>query len=277
MFRMMLAQVFGCRTYTKYFNAAKPHDRNPDIRKPTGQTPLPGPWEESYGPMSQDQETYLVKTHDGPEDEGKAIYIVRNGFAAIRSYKSYLADYEGEYGGDYSLEQIILGQPQFRSWGWNLDAWNPLDRPNTLLLKYEDLVERPDEQFPKVAAFIGLTQQAAWVNEFDKLHEKNPKMFRQGHGGDPRKDFTEAQQQLFWAVHGDWMLKLGYCTEIPAGSNRVLREVVAARPQPPPAVAAPAAATNGNGHAEIEAKYKHLKKHWWTKLGRKVGALTTSK
>lgn len=266
MFRMMLNKVFGCKTYTKYFSVTQPHNRNEDIRKPTGQTPLPGPWAECYRPFSESSETHLVKTHDGPNDDAKAIYVVRNGFASIRSYKSYLRDFNSQ---DYSLEQIILGQPQFRSWGWHLDAWNPLERPNTLLLKYEDLVERPDEEIQRVIEFTGFTKQAEWVNEFDKFHASNPKMFRQGHGGDPQGDFTEAEQQLFWAVHGDWMLELGYCAEVPSPgvTHRTLRQVVSDRMQAqPPAVVAT------NGH-DTDGDYKRLKKHWWTKLGRKVGAV----
>src|SRR6185436_16624241 len=129
---------------------------------------------------------------------------------------------------EYSLEQIILGEPQFRSWGWHLDAWNPLERSNTLLLKYEDLVERPEEQIQRVVDFTGFKKQDEWVNEFDKLHASNPKMFRQGHGGDPCADFSEAEQQLFWAMHGDWMLKLGYCAELPAAAttHRTLRQKI---------------------------------------------------
>jgi len=267
MFRMMLNKVFGSKTYTKYFSVSQLHGRNEDIRKPTGQTPLPGPWAECYEPFSRDAETYLVKTHDGAEDNAKAIYVVRNGFAATRSFKSYLRDFNGL---EYSLEQIILGEPQFRSWGWHLDAWNPLERPNTLLLKYEDLVERPEEQIERVVDFTGLKRQGEWVNEFDKLHASNPKMFRQGHGGDPRADFSEAEQQLFWAMHGDWMLELGYCTEVPgvATTHRTLRQKISDRLQVQPPTSYQA---NGNGAGEM---YAHLRKHWWTKLGRKVGALS---
>ena len=58
MFRMMLNKVFGSKTYTKYFFATQPHNRNEDIRKPTGQTPLPGPWAECYEPFTRDGQVY---------------------------------------------------------------------------------------------------------------------------------------------------------------------------------------------------------------------------
>jgi hypothetical protein len=267
MFRMMLRSVFDCKTYKKTYKPA-PNGKD-DIREATGQTPLPAPWTECRQLFIRDSETHLVKTHDAPEDSLQAIYIVRNGFASIRSYKSYLRDFHGL---EYSLEQIILGEPQFRSWGWHLDAWNPIERPNTLLLKYEDLVERPEEQIERIADFTGFIRQGKWVNEFDQFHARNPKLFRQGHGGDPSADFSEAEQQLFWALHGDWMLKLGYCTELPAAAitHRALRQKISDHLQNP----VPTQPTNGHANDE---KYRRLRKHWWTKLGRKVGALSKKK
>lgn len=184
MFRSMLRNVFKQESYTKYFSAAEPIG------------PLPGSWTDCYPVLASDPETtYFIKTHDGPEDSARAIYIVRHGLAAIRSYKHFFADFKGW---NYSLEEIILGETFFCSWGWHLDAWNPLERPNTLLLRYEGLVERPEEQLQRVAAFIGLARQAGWVNEFDKLHAGNPKLFRQGPGVPPEAGFTDAQQELFW-------------------------------------------------------------------------------
>lgn len=255
MFRMMLESVFGCKTYTKYFSPNQVQDPN----KPT-ERPLPGSWPECYGPMSREPDTtYFVKTHDGPEDNGMAIYIVRNGLAAIRSYQCYLRDFRGW---NYSLEKIILGETRFRSWGWHLDAWNPLQRPNTLLLRYEDLVQHPDEQLDQVAAFIALRRQAAWVNEFDKWHAAKPKMFRAGPAVPPEAGITQEQQELFGMIHGDWMSKLGY-GQARLANQRKLRAVLSERWQ-----TLNTAPTNGNG------QYRRLKKHWWVKLGRKTGLLS---
>src|SRR5688572_23760025 len=101
MLRMMLNQVFGCDTYTKYFSRP---GRNSG-KNLTGVKPLPGPWPECISTMAADEKTYFVKTHDRPEDDSRAIYIVRNGFAVVRSYQCYLRDFNNL---THSFEQIIL-------------------------------------------------------------------------------------------------------------------------------------------------------------------------
>jgi hypothetical protein len=208
MFRMMLHQVFGSATYSKYYSPEKFQQRKEVIPGSTGARPLPGAWRSVYQSMAREPDcVYLVKTHDPPEDGQRAIYIVRNGLAAIRSYKHYLYDVNNL---EYSLEQVIAGHPRFGSWGCHLDAWNPVKRPNTLLLKYEDLVERPDDQLQLVSDFIGVQRKAKWMNKFDDLHAGNPKMFRQGANASPGRGFSQSQQELLYAFHGDWMARFGY-------------------------------------------------------------------
>ena len=217
MLRTMLHHVFGCKTYSKYWRDQVPGK--------TGAMPLPARWPEPYEQFSKARETYLVKTHDGPEDGAKAIYVVRNGLAAIRSYKHYLRDFGNR---EYSLEQIILGEARFGSWGQHLDLWNPLERADPLVLKYEDLVAHPDEQLQRVSKFTGLTKQAEWVNNFDELHAAHSQMYRQGPKAPPEEGFTEEQQQLFWALHSDWMAAFRYPQPGFAG-QRALRTALANR------------------------------------------------
>ncbi len=255
MLRMMLHQVFGGKTYTKYHSPSDPVSPDGTVRAATGKAPLPGPWEECYGPMSRDAALHFVKTHDGPEDEAKAIYLVRNGFAATRSYKSYLMDFGGQ---DFSLEQITLGEPQFGSWGGHLDEWDPLMRPNTLMLKYEDLVERPEQQIEKLSRFCGLAPKQDWVNEFEKFQALEPKMFRKGHVADPSAEFNEDQKQLFWAIHGDWMQTFEYRKDLPPAdeSCAILRRTVSQRLRSLQSELAANKTSTGSEN-----------KSWWGKLG----------
>ena len=205
MFRMMLHQVFGCTTYAKHYSEQRARNRT---RTDPGARPLPGPWPEVYASMRDDRNcVYMVKTHDAPEDDQPAIYVVRNGMAATRSYRHYLRDFNGL---EFTLDQVILGMPLFGSWGGHLDRWNPLERPNTLLLKYEDLVAKPDKEFDRVAEFIRMPRQGEWKNNFQALQAVDPKMYRQGPGVSPDKEFSETQRQLFWALHADWMARFGY-------------------------------------------------------------------
>jgi hypothetical protein len=182
--------------------------------------------------MSRDpQVTYFVKTHEAPPDSQPAIYIVRNGLAAVRSYKHYLSDVNRL---EYSLDQVVLGQPLFGSWGSHLDAWNPLNRPRTLVLKYEDLIHSPDRELDRVQSFLRLPRLRKWTNNFDKLHAANPRMFRQGPGVAAGYGFTEPQLQLFSALHGDWMSRLGYARPV-FMTPRELRKLFSPRPCEAPA------------------------------------------
>lgn len=255
LFRLMFQTVFRRQTYTKY----SPTDIARAVNNPADCGPLHGSWSECYGPMSRDPDaTYFVKTHEAPEDDGKAIYIVRNGLAAIRSYQHYLLDFNGR---DYSLEQIILGEARFRSWGWHLDAWNPLNRPETLLLRYEDLVQSPEEQLERIATFAGLSRRDAWVNEFAKWHTQNPKLFRAGPAVAAEAGYTEEQLQLFWTLHGDWMGKLDYGPPIPAAQHK-LRAALSERFH-----------DLDTARAKRTPEYERFRKHWWVKLGKRTGLL----
>jgi len=96
------------------------------------------------------------------------------------------------------------------------------------VLKYEDLVVHPDEQLQRVSKFTGLTQEAKWVNNFDELHAAHSQMYRQGPKAPPEEGFTEEQQQLFWALHSDWMAAFRYPQPSFAG-QRALRTALANR------------------------------------------------
>jgi sulfotransferase family protein len=239
--RLIFKEVFGSKTYGKGYRA--PGEHIPALHDLTGTAQLDGPWPEAYPRMTASRELCLVKTHDPPEDNAKTVYVARNGLAAVISYQHYLHDLQQR---TFSLEDIILGKPRFGSWGYHLDLWQPFDRPNTLFLKYEDLVERPDEQIDKVSEFCGLRPQKTWTNEFDKLHALHPAFFRKGQTGDASADFSEAQRDLFWSLHGDWMQRLGYAAEFDAWKalpqlRRALRDHTHTRPAEQMAADAPEA------------------------------------
>lgn len=214
--RLMLNQVFGCKTCgkRKHYRRPAPGERPTGLNELTGAIPLEGAWPEVYVQMTASDELFLVKTHESPDDDAKAVYIARNGFATLTSYHHYLRDLQQK---SFSLEDIILGKPRFGSWGYHLDVWQPFERPNTLLLTYEDLMQKPEEQIEKLSEFCGLRQQNAWVNEFDKLHALNPGFFRKAEMGDASAEFSEAERALFWSLHGDWMRRLGYAKHCDRG------------------------------------------------------------
>jgi len=52
------------------------------------------------------------------------------------------------------MSNIIEGKHKFGKWCDHLESWNPLERPNTLLLKYEDILENLDSILIKLRDFL---------------------------------------------------------------------------------------------------------------------------
>lgn len=157
--------------------------------------------------MRQSDRLFFVKTHDYPEDNSKAIYILRDGRASIVSFRHYLKDFTNR---EYSLTELIWDFVHYGSWGSHLDVWNPLNRPNTLLIKYEQLLTDPDEGIKKISDFLGLKPIRPWKNDFDYFHEINPQFFREGDTSKSVKELRKDDLDIFWLFHGDWMDTLGY-------------------------------------------------------------------
>lgn len=74
----------------------------------------------------------LIKTHELPNDQRPAIYIVRDGRAACVSLWEFFER-------KVPIETIIAGQHRFGTWADHVKAWTPWDRPDTLFLQYENL------------------------------------------------------------------------------------------------------------------------------------------
>ena len=148
----------------------------------------------------------LVKTHGWPADDRKAIYIVRNGRDCCRS----LREFWRASGHDIDLDAIIAGQHFFGSWSGHFLAWDPLGRPNTLLLRFEQLTKDFDWILERLARFLDLRP----------LHAVPPKLIAaDGVGphwlspGSTRGEvMTSAQEAMFDRLHGHVMARLGYIT-----------------------------------------------------------------
>ncbi len=204
--RMMLKSVFGRETYSKY-NDLFDIGADEKTKELVGHGMLEAPWEEeTYQKMKRSDLLFFTKTHDYPEDDSKAVYIVRDGRASIASYLHYLKDFNNM---EYPLADIVAGYVRFGSWGSHLDAWNPLERPNTILVKYESLLSDSEKEIKRLSDFLGLTPSGHWNNDFEQFHKINPKFFREGTS---KKDHEMKGEDLdlFLLFHGDWMNVLGY-------------------------------------------------------------------
>ncbi len=165
---------------------------------------------EAYERIKASDELCFVKTHEIPIDSQKAIYIVRDGRSASRSYCHYRREFEGCTDEAQTIREIILGSTYFGSWSNHLDSWDPLHRPGTLLLKYEELLENPSSQIDRIADFLGQRPRRPWKNNFEELSRIEPRLFRAAAANRPEDALSGSDLELFWMVHGPWMRRLGY-------------------------------------------------------------------
>lgn len=206
--RTMLYRVFGLPTHSIY-------DDRGDIgadeatQKAVGHAFLGGSWDERYPQLRDAAEVAFVKTHDGPIDDGKAVYVVRDPRAAIASYYHYLKDFRPEWAG-CTIRDVASGVVPFGPWSYHLDRWNPLERPRTLLVRYEELLSQPQQVIERLAQFCYLSAKGQWNNDFAGLHQVNPRFFRQGSATFDRSEYDADSLLLLDALHGDWMDRLGY-------------------------------------------------------------------
>ena len=89
----------------------------------------------------------IIKTHGENIPNSPTIYVLRDGRAVTVSLWEY-------YGRDTPISDIIEGNHSFGKWSDHINSWDPLSRPNTLLLKYEDISTNLDSVLLKLSDFL---------------------------------------------------------------------------------------------------------------------------
>ena len=150
---------------------------------------------------------FIVKTHHAPQSDEAAIYIVRDGRAATISFHHFCLD----MGLEISIEQLIDGVQKIGSWSSHIAAWAPLERQNTLLVKYERLISEPRETITEISKFLGVSLTGQCDVSFEELNAMAPTIFRAGAN---EKNIMEMEPHIgkFFASHGAAMVGLKYVT-----------------------------------------------------------------
>lgn len=108
------------------------------------------------GKIPFDKETIpLVKTHEYPTDTNNAIYVVRDGRAACVSLWRF-------YNKTIPLSVVVEGHHRFGKWSDHVRAWKPYKRPNTLMLKYEEMRDDFPSTLNKISGFLKIQ-----IKEYD--------------------------------------------------------------------------------------------------------------
>ena len=221
--RILLEQAFQLASYSLYnLEGQQHHDPSADALE---HAPLlPPDWRQRTAPGGEGQLT-LIKTHGPPEDDAPAIYLVRDGRAAIDSYFHYHQKFGFE---QPSLVEVIAGACQFGSWSRHVRAWRPAQRPRTLFLRYEELVARPLELIPRLAGFLERAPVGGRVPTFVELQQRLPAFFRRGASDSYLSEWTPGHLAFFNQLHGATMGELGYDLVPGAGPEGSLLEELAA-------------------------------------------------
>lgn len=222
--RIILERVFSLPSYSVYYTEGGKH-RDASAEALQDAPKLPADWK-SRLTDSATAPPIMIKTHDLPTDTGPAIFIARDGRAAIHSYYHYHKKFAFE---QPSLTEVIAGICQFGSWSDHYRGWNPKPRPDTLFILYDQLVTTPEQTISRLAAFLKRDPKKADLPEFDELQRQLPGFFRRGQNADYLSEWTPDQIALFNQLHGEAMRDLGFPLSTPDGdAARLIPELAEA-------------------------------------------------
>jgi hypothetical protein len=211
--RVILHQAFGLTTHSRY-DDMDDITPNPALAALTGHATHRLGMDAFIDAARAAPETYFVKTHELPNDDAPAIYVIRDGRAATISLWHYWQNFV-PVSGPPALLDIVLGDIFCGGWSDHLFAWNPTARRDTLLLRFEQLTAGDPAAIEAIGNFLKLRQIGAASVNFEKLHGISPKFFR---GGSDEKNIAELDarcRELFWLRNGPAMTAFGYASEDP--------------------------------------------------------------
>jgi hypothetical protein len=163
-----------------------------------------------------------------------AVYVVRNPLDVAISYAHFFG---------LSLDDAIarLGESGYAtqtndedvyfvtgSWREHVESWTRTGSPQVLVVRYEDLLDRPVETFGAIAGHVMMPQDPALLRHaielvsfrrlqsdeiahgFSERHPKAKLFFREGRAGQWREVLSERQIQRIVDAHGPVMQRFGY-------------------------------------------------------------------
>jgi len=215
--RLIIEQCFGLKTYTKYANE-KTESLSPDEIT------------DDFEKLRNSEEIFCIKTHELPEDDSRVLYVIRDGRDAFVSLSYYyggmpldhiinagfISMYENEYIEEITDESGKITKHPDRvitNWSDHVTGWYSNIVKNGFIIRYEDMVQRPDIVLSILESCLRRERKCNYSNNFNDLHLRQPRMFREGRIGSWKKEFTSQQEELFWDKHGKVMTMMNYTRE----------------------------------------------------------------
>ena len=199
--RQIIKKCFGVMSYSRYY------EEELDFLFPGGSAfsraylenePIRLRW------LKEHKKTVIIKTHEIPVDNSPAIFVVRDGRDAVTAVSNFWK---------IPIAYAITGQHiAFPSWSEYFWSWKPLERSNTLMVKFEDMVSDPNKVAQELSPFLGLEQTEVFVDAFEDNKKEFGQLF-QDSGSCWQECMTDSDLDLFWNCHGNVMDLLGYKRE----------------------------------------------------------------
>jgi hypothetical protein len=196
--RQMLRDSFGIKTYSRYLESELESlfEGGQEFYRKWSANPL-----NVHRYLLEHDNTWVIKTHELPLDNAPTLFVVRDGRDAVCSLSNFWS---------IPINQAITGLGcAFGTWSSYYYGWMPHKRENTLLLRFEDMVERPNEECGKIAEFLGVPQEKPYVDDFEEKKKQYPFLFKDRIGV-WRNRMNKEQLNLFDECHGKLMRELCY-------------------------------------------------------------------
>lgn len=197
--RQILKDSFGAQTFSRYVETEL------DTLFPGTQAfhgKVANDAQSAYRYMREHPDVFFIKTHELPDDDSPAIFLIRDGRDAIASLSHFYW---------IPMSFAITGQAcRFGSWSHYWHAWDPENRPQTQVMRYCDMVTDPNGLvLPALEAFLQMLPVKPYVDDFAEKQKQYPYLFNDRIGA-WKQSMTDRDLSLFDKCHGELNRRLGY-------------------------------------------------------------------
>lgn len=203
----------------------------------------------------------MIKTHEYFDPRyKKVVYIVRDPRDVALSYYHFHIKFrriEEGYPIDEYIPRFMAAEfDPYGSWAENVASWliTRMDSGNFLLLRYEDMLENPQQELNKAATFLGMQstleqlERAITLSSADKMQaleraqgknwattkktRQDKPFVRAARSGEWQSGLSELSVAAIEAAWGPWMNLLGYRLVTRSVSRNHVLEAVLGSPAP---------------------------------------------
>lgn len=154
-----------------------------------------------------------MKTHELPNDNAPAIYLVRDGRDALISYTHYILNVErASQSFETILQDIISNSRYFGGWGTHVMTWTRRPHPTAII------AVEPLRLIQKALPIVGKAGIEPLTLEppptFEQLQQEHPLLYHRGQQGYWKTEMPSHVHHLFWQIHGEAIRHMGYIARL---------------------------------------------------------------